>query len=181
MLLHSCCAPCATHPVKLLQNEFIVHAFFYNPNIHPEEEYAFRAEEIGQLGERWNFEVIVGDYDSDAWFQRVKGLEDEPERGKRCTHCFRMRLEQTAKIAKERGYDCFTSTLSLSPLKNANLINQIGKELESQYGVEFYEADFKKREGFKISCDLSREEGLYRQDYCGCVFSMRERDARLKK
>jgi predicted adenine nucleotide alpha hydrolase (AANH) superfamily ATPase len=171
LLLHCCCAPCVTHPIRSLLDDFDVTAFFYNPNIHPPGEYQERLKEIEDLAKRWDFPLIVGPYEKDGWFAAVKGHEDEPEGGERCAVCYRMRLEKTATIAKEKRIDWFASTLSISPHKNAALINNIGKGIESCLDVMYLETDFKKKDGFKISCGLSREEGLYRQDYCGCVFS----------
>ena len=172
-LLHSCCAPCITHPIQHLRDEFHVTAFFYNPNIHPREEYAARRDEAERLAEKWSFPFLLGEYDVDEWFERVKGYEEESEGEFRCEICYRMRLEKTVQMAKSREFAFFGTTLSISPHKKATVINRIGKELEKVYGIEYYEADFKKKDGFKISCRISDEEGLYRQSYCGCVFSRR--------
>jgi len=172
-LLHCCCAPCTTHPIRVLRDEFDVTAFFYNPNIHPVEEYRLRQDELKRLAEKWEFSLILGKYAVDEWFRKVKGYEENPEGGLRCEICYRLRLEKTAQAAKKRGIQFFGTTLSVSPHKKADVINRIGKELEGKWDVRFYEADFKKRDGFKISCRLSEEEGLYRQDYCGCTFSRR--------
>ena len=172
-LLHCCCAPCATYPLRVLVGKFDATAFFYNPNIHPKREYEKRRDEITRFAERWGIPLVVGEYEGEVWFEGVKGLEDEPEGGARCAVCYRMRLEKTAQMAEERGMAFFGTTLSVSPHKRVEVINRIGKELEAEHGVGFYGADFKKKDGFKISCRLSEEEGLYRQDYCGCVFSRR--------
>ncbi|MBN1783273.1 epoxyqueuosine reductase QueH [bacterium] len=174
ILLHACCAPCVTVPYRRLSENYRVDVFFYNPNIHPDPEYRFRHEEICRLGERWGFSVIPGEYEKELWFDMVKGLEHEPERGARCTVCFRMRLQKTAETAKERQYDGFTTTLTLSPLKNAGLINSIGREIGTQTGIPFIAGDFKKKDGFKQSMDISCSEDLYRQNYCGCIFSRKD-------
>lgn len=150
-------------------------AFFYNPNIHPLEEYKNRQDEIKRLSEKWKLPIIAGSYEMDSWFEAVKGYEEEPEGGKRCEICYRLRLEKTAQKAKDRNIGFFGTTLSISPLKKAAVINRIGKELQRNLGVNFYEADFKKKDGFKISCQISQKEGLYRQNYCGCIFSRKKR------
>ncbi len=173
LLLHACCAPCMTVPIERLQPEYDITGFFYNPNIHPEEEYKKRLDEITNWTQQTGIPLIVHEYDVDHWHELVKGLEKEPERGKRCTVCFRMRLQQTAILAKQKGFDCFTTTLSISPHKNANIINKIGKELGDQIGVQFLEANFKKKNGFKRSIELSKKYNFYRQDYCGCIYSRR--------
>ena len=172
-LLHCCCAPCSTHPFHVLEENFRVTGFFYNPNIHPREEYEARKSEMERLAKAWGFPLIADSYNADVWFEAVKGYEEEPEGGRRCEICFRFRLERTARRAKDAGMAFFGTTLSVSPHKKAGVINRIGRELEATYGVRFYEADFKKKDGFRISCRLSKEEGLQRQDYCGCVFSRR--------
>jgi predicted adenine nucleotide alpha hydrolase (AANH) superfamily ATPase len=174
LLLHACCAPCMTHPVQVLKGKFFVTIFFFNPNIHPRIECLNREREAKRLAQKWRIPCIVGEYDSSAWYEAVGGYEDEPEGGRRCEICYRIRLERTAQEAKRLGIDCFCTTLSVSPHKKAAVINRIGKELEEEYGVGFYEADFKKKDGFKESCRLSEAEGLYRQNYCGCKFSMRK-------
>jgi len=173
MLLHACCAPCITHPVQQLKLSFRVTAYFYNPNIHPMEEYMKRVQEIKKLARRWRFPLIIGDYECEDWFKRIKGFEEELEGGARCRTCYDMRLDRAARKAKELGFECFTTTLSISPHKNASTINEIGKTIEQTCGVKYHEADFKKKDGFKISCRMSEKERLYRQDYCGCVFSRR--------
>jgi predicted adenine nucleotide alpha hydrolase (AANH) superfamily ATPase len=171
LLLHCCCAPCGTHPFRVLREQFDVTVYFDNPNIHPPEEYRSRLDEIRRLAERWNFPLVEGAFDSDSWLAAVKGHEHEPEGSDRCGICYRFRLERTARKAISLGMNCFAATLSVSPHKKADMINRIGGEAGLAAGIEFFEADFKKKDGFKISCDLSRAEGLYRQDYCGCIFS----------
>ena len=172
-LLHCCCAPCFTHPYRLLSDSYRVTAFFYNPNIQPEKEYRAREEEIRRLAQKWGAALSVGEYDAGRWFGRVEGLEEEPENGARCAVCYRMRLEKTAEKAKALGFERFATTLSISPHKDADIINRIGDEIGAEYGLAFHRANFKKKDGFKTSCRISAEEGLYRQDYCGCIFSRR--------
>ena len=177
LLLHSCCAPCSSYVLSVLAQYFDVLVYYYNPNIHPESEYNKRGEQFKKLFQGGNYETkvrwISAEYDPERFFDAVKGLESEPESGARCTKCFGLRLRETARKAKELGADYFTTTLSVSPHKNAQLLNEIGIQLEKEYGVKFLRADFKKKEGYKQSIVLSREYDLYRQDYCGCVFSMR--------
>lgn len=173
LLLHTCCAPCVTVPLERQQSEFEITAFFYNPNIHPEEEYSKRLNEITAWTQKTGIPIIVQKDDTERWFELIKGLENEPERGKRCTLCYRMRLEKTAIVAKEKGFDCFTTTLSISPHKNAAVINLIGNEVAAQFAVQFIEANFKKKNGFKQSVELSKKYNFYRQDYCGCIYSQR--------
>ncbi len=168
LLLHVCCAPCSTHVIETLK-EFDIVAYFYNPNIHPAEEYKLRLKNLKKLGVTF----VEGKYDVDAWFNATKGYENEPEGGARCEICYRLRMGETAMFAKKKGYDYFATTLTISPHKSARAINEIGKKLSKKYGVKFYSADFKKKNGFKKSVELSRKHGLYRQSYCGCVFSMR--------
>ena len=168
ILLHACCAPCVTVPVKRLSKLFMTDVFFYNPNISSGEEYILRQKEIIELGRRWKFPVQSGLYEYEKWKKQVRGMENEPERGKRCQICIRMRLKQTAETAKAGKYDVFTTTLTLSPLKDASMINRIGQEVAEQIGIEFLVSDFKKRDGFKQSIEYSRQENLYRQDFCGC-------------
>lgn len=182
LLLHCCCAPCSSYVLEALNRYFDIDLYYYNPNIAPREEFDRRAAELQRLAEAMphagEFRVIVGDYDEGAFLRLCKGLEDAPEGGARCERCFRLRLGEAAKLAAERGSDFFTTTLTISPLKDAQLLNAIGMELAERFGVEWLPSDFKKKDGYRRSCALSREYGLYRQDYCGCVFSKRERDAR---
>lgn len=176
VLLHVCCAPCSSYCLEYLSEYFDITVYYYNPNITKPEEYAYRlSEEKRYIALRTDFRHPVGmtesEYDPKVFFEAVKGLEKEPEGGARCEKCFRLRLEASAKKAKELGVDCFTTTLTISPLKNAALLNEIGEEMGERYGVMWLPSDFKKKEGYKRSIVLSREYDLYRQNYCGCVFS----------
>ncbi|MGC9100344.1 MAG: epoxyqueuosine reductase QueH [Caldisericum sp.] len=180
VLLHICCAPDATYPVLLLKGlHFNVTGFFYNPNIHPKEEYEKRLEEVRKLSEYQNFPLIVGEYNDEvlrSWFHLVRGLEKEHEGGNRCYLCYKERLERTAKLAHDLGFDYFTTTITISPHKRSDWVFEIAHELENIYGVKFLEIDFKKKNGFKASVILSKYYGLYRQNYCGCIFSKVESD-----
>lgn len=181
LLLHACCAPCSSYVLEYLSQYFRLSVFDYNPNISPASEFRMRTEEIERLVREMPFsgerpDVIVGKYDPERFYEAVKGHESDREGGDRCAICFRLRLREAAEAAKAGGYDYFTTTLSISPLKNAALLNAIGAELAEEYGVPYLYSDFKKRNGYKRSIELSREYGLYRQDYCGCVFSKRERE-----
>jgi len=173
LLLHCCCAPCATYPIRILSEIFDVTAFFYNPNIYPESEYLARLLEIQKLSQQWQFPLIVGPYESTIWEEQIRGHENDPEGGARCVLCYQLRLQKTAFQAKESHMDYFTTTLSISPHKNADQINAIGEAIASQQGISFYSANFKKKDGFKKSCELSKQEGLYRQNFCGCQYSRR--------
>lgn len=179
LFLHACCAPCSSYVLEYLSSFFSITVFFYNPNISPKEEYEKRVEEIRRLIGEMKFlhpvTLVEGIYRPEEFFEMAKGLEQVPEGGERCFKCYRLRMEEAAKLAKEGGYDYFTTTLSISPLKNAGKINEIGQELELIYEVKHLPSDFKKKEGYKRSIELSHEYGLYRQDYCGCVFSRREK------
>ena len=178
LLLHVCCAPCSTHVVQSLKGQFDVTGHFYNPNIHPEAEYLRRAAEMEGYSGRINLPLRVSRYDPDLWREAVRGLEGEPEGGERCLVCYRLRLKTTASLARGEGFTHFTTSLSVSPHKRADAINAVGREIASSYGLEFYAADFKKKDGFAQSLRLSQEAGLYRQDYCGCVYSLKEREKR---
>lgn len=184
LLLHSCCAPCSSYVLEALNRAFDIDVYYYNPNIDTRAEFDRRAEELERLAARLPHEnglrVIVGDYDDAAFHALCRGHEADPEGGARCERCFRMRLGATAKLARELGSDYFTTTLTISPLKDAQLLNAIGLELAEKAGAQWLCSDFKKKNGYKRSCELSREYGLYRQDYCGCAYSKRERDERLK-
>ena len=178
LLLHSCCAPCSSYVLEYLSNYFKITILYYNPNISPIEEFYKRVEEqkrlISLLKTKYPVSLIEGDYDNNLFEDTVKGLENEPERGKRCYACYELRLRQCAKIAKDRGFDYFTTTLSISPYKNSNWINEIGSKLEQEYKVNYLYADFKKKNGYKRSIELSNIYHLYRQNYCGCIYSKKE-------
>ncbi len=180
LLLHVCCAPCSSYCLEYLSEHFDITVYYYNPNISPESEYRFRLSEEERYISLRKFKnpvsITESVYDPREFFDAVQGLEREPEGGKRCEKCFRLRLEASARKAKELGMDCFTTTLTISPLKNAALLNEIGFEMGEKYGVAWLPSDFKKREGYKRSIVLSREYDLYRQNYCGCVFSKNNRD-----
>lgn len=179
LLLHACCAPCATSVLERLAKAFRVTVLFYNPNISPVAEYEKRAAELCRLlremPECGDTEILVEPYDGTAFFEAARGLEKEPEGGARCTACFRLRLRYTAQLAKARGFDYFTTTLTVSPLKDAARLNAVGEVLQDEIGVLHLPSDFKKRDGYKRSTALSGAYGLYRQDYCGCIFSKAER------
>ena len=175
LLLQSCCGPCSSYVLEALTPYFRVTVLYYNPNIQPRAEYDLRLENqrkiIAALPTPTEVDILECGYDGEKYDAAVKGLESEPEGGARCTVCFRLRLEETAKRASELGYDWFCTTLTVSPHKDAERLNQIGMALGEQYGVPFLPSDFKKREGYKRSIQLSKEYALYRQDYCGCLFS----------
>ncbi len=184
LLLHSCCAPCSSHVISYLTSFFDITILYYNPNISPRSEYEKRKKEqirlIKEIDKVNEINIIDCDYDNDLYEEKIKGYENEPERGSRCTICFNLRLEKTAKIASELKYDYFCSTLSVSPYKNSKLINEIGKKLENEYGITWLYSDFKKENGYKHSIELSKKYNLYRQDYCGCVYSKKERERYVK-
>ncbi len=180
LLLHACCAPCSSYVLEYLSAYFEITVFYYNPNISPEEEYRKRVAEIRRLIGEMEFvhpvTFVEGNYDPERFYAMARGLEEVPEGGERCFRCYRLRLEETARLAAERGFDWFTTTLSISPLKNAQKLNETGEELAEIFHVPHLPSDFKKKNGYKRSVELSAEHHLYRQDYCGCVFSKRERD-----
>lgn len=179
LLLHSCCAPCSSYVLEYLSNYFSITVFYYNPNIYPDEEYEKRVKEqqafIERFPAKYPISFCQGDFEKERFYEVTKGLEQEREGGARCEACFRLRLEESAILAKEMRMDYFTTTLSISPMKNARLLNQIGQEMGERYGVEYLCSDFKKKNGFKRSVELSEEYEMYRQDYCGCVYSYQER------
>lgn len=177
ILLHSCCSPCACHPIReLVSQGYQVTLFYYNPNIHPKSEYDIRFDELNKyISKIEGVTIIEGEYEVKEWFKKIKGLEREPERGKRCDICYEMRLRATAKKAADEAYDYFGSTLSISPHKKADKISEIGNKLADEYNLKFFDRDWKKMDGFKKSCAIAREENFYRQDYCGCVFSKGDR------
>jgi len=178
LLLHGCCAPCSSACLEYLNKYFHITLFFYNPNIFPKAEFDKRLLEAERLLREMPFEnevqLLAGEYDYGCFLAAAKGLEAVPEGGERCFKCYALRLEETARQAKERGFDYFCTTLSISPLKNAQKINEIGYETAERYGVKWLPSDFKKKEGYKRSIELSRQYELYRQNFCGCVFSKRE-------
>lgn len=180
LLLHSCCAPCSSYVLEYLSRYFKITVFYYNPNIYPEEEFYKRRSEqerfISQLPTKNPISFIGTEHMSEEFYKAVKGLEHIREGGERCFACYKLRLEESAMAARDMGADYFTTTLSISPMKNARKLNEIGGELGEKYGVKYLFSDFKKRNGYKRSTELSREYGIYRQNYCGCVFSLRERN-----
>ena len=178
VLLHSCCAPCSSHVITFLTNYFDITILYYNPNISPISEYKKRKEEqirlIKSIKTKNKLDIIDCDYDNDIYEEKIKGYENCPERGARCTICFDLRLRKTAEIAKENNYDYFCTTLTVSPYKNSKLINEIGEKLSKEIGVNWLYSDFKKEDGYKKSIILSKEYNLYRQNYCGCKYSKKE-------
>lgn len=180
LLIHSCCAPCSSYVLEYLSNYFNIMIFYYNPNIYPEDEYIRRVEEQQSLIKAMPLPKAVsftqGKYQPQDYYKAVKGLEAEPEGGERCYVCYELRLREAAIWAKEGSFDYFTTTLSISPHKNAQKLNEIGEMLAKEYGVTYLPSDFKKRNGYKRSIELSREYNLYRQDYCGCIYSMRKQE-----
>lgn len=181
LLLHACCAPCSSYVLEYLSEYFNITLFFYNPNIAPEEEYRFRADElcrlVREMGLSDSVSILEGNYEPERFEALAKGLETLREGGARCERCFRLRLSEAAIAAKNGGFDYFTTTLSISPHKNAVLLNSIGKELSEEYGVPYLFSDFKKKNGYKRSCELSEQFSLYRQNYCGCIYSRNAGDA----
>lgn len=173
LLLHACCAPCASHPAEDLKTCFDITLVFYGPNIHPEKEYRKRLNSTFKLADILMLNLVELEYNPDIWFSEVAGLEKESEGGRRCSKCHRIRLIRIAEYAKDNDYQFFATTLTTSPHKPSSVINPIGKEIARIYGVNFLEKDLKKQNGFKKSCDLSKKHGLYRQKYCGCVFSQK--------
>ena len=174
LLLHSCCGPCSSYVLEYLSEYFEITVYYYNPGIYPEEEYIKRLDNQKTLLEATGYAVLLDNgYDHSEYLEAVKGFENAPEGGKRCEICFRQRIFKTAEAAKINGFEYFTTTLTVSPHKNAELINEISSEAERLYGVKHLPSDFKKKEGYKRSVELSKKYGLYRQDYCGCEFSIR--------
>lgn len=184
LLLHSCCAPCSSYCLEYLSNYFRITVFYYNPNIYPEEEYYKRVEEqrrfIERLPAKYPITFVEGTYETKLFYEMAKGLEHVKEGGERCYRCYELRLRESAIIAKNRGMDYFTTTLSISPLKDAQKLNEIGDRLSEEYGIRYLNSDFKKKNGYKRSVELSEEYGMYRQYYCGCVFSKRQRDEEIE-
>lgn len=181
LLLHACCAPCSSACLEYLSGHFDITVFYFNPNISPQSEFEKRLAEEERLLSELPLEgvkLIAGQYDYSRFLDISKGLEDCPEGGERCFRCYRLRLEETARLAKERGFDYFCTTLTISPLKNAEKLNKIGYEAAEKYGVAWLPSDFKKKEGYKRSIELSHQYNLYRQDFCGCAFSRAEAEKR---
>ncbi|MBU5488344.1 epoxyqueuosine reductase QueH [Clostridium sp. MSJ-8] len=185
LLLHSCCAPCSSYVLEYLSKYFKITIFYYNPNIYPQEEFYKRVEEqkrlIAELPTDNKINFIEGKFDSERFYDIAKGLEKEKEGGERCFKCYELRLRETALLAKKKGFDYFTTTLSISPYKNAKKLNEIGINLSQEYNIQYLFSDFKKKNGYKRSIELSKQYNLYRQDYCGCVFSKQEREATLAR
>ena len=178
LLLHSCCAPCSSYVLEYLSKYFEITDLYYNPNIFPEEEYIYRSNELRRLIDEMPAKIPVKyiscEYTPEDFNEIAKGREKDKEGGERCFLCYRLRLEKTAQIAMENNFDYFTTTLSISPLKNAEKLNEIGREMSEKYGVKYLYSDFKKRNGYKRSVELSKEYELYRQNFCGCVYSKAE-------
>ena len=184
LFLHSCCAPCSSYCLEYLCHYFLITVFYYNPNITEQEEYEKRVEEqqrlIREMDTKYPVKFLEGAYEPERFFEIAKGLEEIPEGGSRCRKCFELRLAETARLCKEGGYDYFTTTLTISPLKNAPLLNEVGELAAETYGTVFLNSDFKKKNGYKRSVELSQEYGLYRQEYCGCIYSRQERQRQLE-
>ena len=175
LLLHSCCGPCSSYVLEYLSKYFDVTVYYFNPNIFPKEEYEKRLKNQLRLIEKSGWaKFLPSEYNYDEFLSAATGLEGEKEGGPRCTECFRLRLKKTAQAAKKGGFDYFATTLSVSPHKNAQLLGQLGEEIGEEYGIKHLPSDFKKREGYKRSIELAQQFELYRQDYCGCEFSIRE-------
>ena len=183
LLLHCCCAPCSSATLERLQQEWETDIYYYNPNIEPEAEFEKRAGEeqrfIRAFRPDGGVRVIKAEYDHEAFEQIAKGRENLPERSERCYLCYELRMRRTAEYAKTHGYAAFTTSLSISPYKSSRWINEIGERLEKETGVPFLHSDFKKQNGYRRSIELSKEYGLYRQDWCGCVYSRQERERKL--
>lgn len=175
LFLHSCCAPCSSYVLEYLSKYFKITVFYYNPNIYPDEEYYKRVEEQKQFIKDFKsdnpIDFAEGNFDKDRFYAVTKGMENLPEGGERCFKCYELRLREAAKYAKSHGFDYFTTTLSISPLKNAQKLNEIGLSLANEYSIKYLVSDFKKKNGYKRSVEISRQYGMYRQNYCGCIFS----------
>lgn len=185
LLLHSCCAPCSSYCLQYLAEYFYITVLYYNPNIYPPEEYTMRVAEqerfIHDFSTKYPVSFVEIDYKPEEFYRMAKGMEELPEGGERCFVCYELRLKRTAEYAVEHGFDFFTTTLSISPMKNAKKLNEIGELLEEQYGVKYLFSDFKKKNGYKKSTEISKEYNMYRQYYCGCVYSKRQRDLEIKQ
>ncbi|WP_330637222.1 epoxyqueuosine reductase QueH [Acidaminobacter sp. JC074] len=183
LLIHSCCAPCSSYVLEYLQDYFEITVMFYNPNMIDEEEFEKRYNEQVKINAamREDIKLVKVPYEPQTFYQAVKGLEDIPEGGERCRACFELRLNEAAIYASDHGMDFFTTTLSISPLKNASTLNELGQKIGDKYGVNYLLSDFKKKNGYKRSVELSKENDLYRQEYCGCIYSKLEREAFMRK
>ncbi|MCD4653118.1 epoxyqueuosine reductase QueH [bacterium] len=179
LLLHICCAPCSTYPIEILRDKYAVTAFFFNPNIFPPSEYNYRLEESQRYLFSINLPLLSPSYNRQPWLNHVRNLGNEREGGVRCYQCFQFRLEETAKHAEKQNFQYFSTTLTIGPNKPASVIFPIGKKIALNYNLTFLEIDFKKRDGFKHSCRLSKENNMYRQNYCGCEYSLRDRNIRI--
>lgn len=175
LLLHTCCAPCVIYVHRLLSTDYNVTAMFFNPNIYPVDEYNRRRDELVSYAKKIELKLIIEPPDIESWKECIKGLEHLPEGAERCWKCYEYRMKKAASYAQDNNFDIFTTVLSISPHKNAVKLNEIGNKLATQYNVDYMEANFKKKEGFKIAAELSKEYSLYRQDYCGCEFSIRKK------
>lgn len=173
ILLHACCAVCMAYPIKILQEHYEPIVFFYNPNIYPQTEYDRRKNELIKYCEKMNYKYIIEQYDSEAWYEYIQGFENEPEKGGRCNKCFEFRLTRTAQIAKKLKINYFTTTLSVSPHKVSQNIFVAGNNIASQYNIKFIQQDFKKQNGFLKTMELAKENNFYRQNYCGCEYSIK--------
>jgi len=184
LLLHACCAPCSSYVLEYLSNFFEITIYYYNPNIYPEEEYQRRKNELKKFltvyKTKNKVNLIEEHYDPKEYYNAVRGLEKLGEKSERCYNCYKFRMAKAVNYAKQNNYDYFTTTLSISPYKNSNWINEIGKNLEEKYDIKYLYSDFKKKNGYKRSLELSKEYNLYRQDYCGCVYSKEERLKSIK-
>ena len=182
LLLHACCAPCSTYVLEYLSNHFDITVYFYNPNIYPKDEYYFRADELSRFiadcYKNENIKVVCENYNDDEFYEAISGLEGEGEGSTRCKRCYELRLDRAGRYAAENRFDYFTTTLSISPYKNCKWLNEIGGKCAEKYNIKYLFSDFKKNNGYKRSCEMSREYGLYRQDYCGCIYSKQESERR---
>ena len=183
LLIHSCCAPCSSYCLELLSQYFEITVFYYNPNIYPPEEYHMRAAEqerfVQKFPSKHKISFVEGVYDTEKFYAMARGMEELKEGQERCFACYEMRLREACEYAKENRFDFFTTTLSISPLKNAAKLNEIGGKLEGEYGIAYLYSDFKKKNGYKRSTEISNEYDMYRQYYCGCVFSKKQRDEEI--
>lgn len=184
LLMHSCCAPCSSYCLEYLSNYFDITVFYYNPNIYPSNEYDERISEqkkiIDNINAKNSIKLIEGSYDTELFYRTIKGLENEDEGGMRCHKCYQLRLEEAAKLASSFNFDYFTTTLTISPQKDSHILNYYGNEAGNKYDVKYLNTDFKKKNGYKRSVEITKELGIYRQDYCGCIFSKRAMEKKIK-